>query len=173
MGSRFLPRAVTDETRSGSDDGTDQETHLRRALDLAREAAANGNTPFGSLLVRDGEVIAESENTTRTEEDITAHPELKLARWAARELSDAETAATTMYTSTEPCPMCAGAIAISGLGRVVYSVDGETASELAPGNDSVPSSDLLERVSDIEVSGPVLEAEGRDVHRECWDEGES
>ena len=173
MDSRFLPRAVTDETRSGSDDDTDQETHLRRALDLARKAAANGNTPFGSLLVRDGEVIAESENTTRTEEDITAHPELKLARWAARELDDEDAAATTMYTSTEPCPMCAGAIALSGLGRVVYSVDGETASELAPGNDSVPSSDLLERVSDIEVSGPVLEAEGRDVHRECWDEGES
>ena len=61
MGSRFLPRAVTDETRSGSDDGTDQETHLRRALDLAREAAANGNTPFGSLLVRDGEVEGSPE----------------------------------------------------------------------------------------------------------------
>ena len=173
MDSRFLPRAVTDETRSGSDDDTDQETHLRRALDLAREAAANGNTPFGSLLVRDGEVIAESENTTRTEEDITAHPELKLARWAARELDDEDAAATTMYTSTEPCPMCAGAIAISGLGRVVYSVDGETASELAPGDDSTLSSDLLERVGEIEVVGPELEAEGKGVHRENWNDEES
>lgn len=69
---------------------TDHEPYVRRALDLAREAAANGNPPFGSLLVYDGEVIAESENTTHTEEDITAHPELKLARWAVRELDDEE-----------------------------------------------------------------------------------
>jgi tRNA(Arg) A34 adenosine deaminase TadA len=146
----------------------DHEPHLRRAFDLAREAASNGNTPFGSVLVRNGEVIAASENTTRTEEDITAHPELKLARWAARELDDREARETTMYTSTEPCAMCAGAIALSGLGRVVYSVDGGTAAAFAPGDDSVPSSDLLERVSDIEIDGPTLEAEGRDVHREGW-----
>jgi tRNA(Arg) A34 adenosine deaminase TadA len=148
------------------------ETHLRRTFELAREAAASGNTPFGSLLVREGEVIAESRNTTRTEEDITAHPELKLARWAARELDDDGRGDVTMYTSTEPCPMCAGAMAIAGLGRVVYSVDGATAAEFAPGDGSPPSSDLLDRESDIEVIGPELESEGRAVHRECWEEGD-
>jgi tRNA(Arg) A34 adenosine deaminase TadA len=144
------------------------ETYLQRTFDLAREAAANGDTPFGSLLVRDGEVIAESRNTTRTDEDITAHPELKLARWAARELADGEQGEVTMYTSTEPCPMCAGAIALSGLGRVVYSVDSETATAFAPGDDPALSSDLLER-SEVEVIGPELETGGRAVHRECWD----
>jgi tRNA(Arg) A34 adenosine deaminase TadA len=148
------------------------ETHLRRTFELAREAAADGNTPFGSLLVRDDEVIAESRNTTRTEGDITAHPELKLARWAARELADGEQGAVTMYTSTEPCPMCAGAMVIAGLDHVVYSVDGATAAEFAPGDGSMPSSDLLERERDIEVIGPELEAEGRAVHRECWDGAE-
>jgi tRNA(Arg) A34 adenosine deaminase TadA len=158
MGAGVLRPPVTDET------------HLRRTFELAREAAANENTPFGSLLVREGEVIAESRNTTRTDEDVTAHPELKLARWAARELADGEQREVTMYTSTEPCPMCAGAMAIAGLGRVVYSVDGATAAEFAPGDGSMPSSDLLERESDIEVIGPELEAKGKAVHRECWDD---
>lgn len=150
------------------DNDADHEPHVRRALALAREAAANGNTPFGSLLVQGEQVIAESENTTRVDEDITAHPELKLARWAARELDAGEREAVTMYTSTEPCPMCAGAISLSGLGRVVYSVDSETAAEYAPGDGPAPSSDLLERASEIEVVGPVLEREGKDVHREHW-----
>ena len=156
-------------------DSDDHEEHVRRALELAREAAANGNTPFGSLLERGDEIIAESENTTRTDNDVTAHPELKLARWAARELDDGDGAASevTMYTSTEPCPMCAGAIALSGLGRVVYSTDGETAAELAPGDDPALTSDLLERTDGIEIVGPVLEAEGKAVHHETWGEEES
>ncbi|WP_433264975.1 nucleoside deaminase [Actinosynnema sp. CS-041913] len=102
------------------------EQHLRRAIALAAEARAGGNPPFGSLLVGpDGTVLAEERNSSLTDGDITAHPELKLARWAAREL-DAETAAgTTMYTSCEPCGMCAGALARSGLGRVVFALSVE------------------------------------------------
>lgn len=168
---------MTDRNQDGDGDRHDShsdrhddphESHVGRALALAREAAANGNAPFGSLLVREGEVIAKSENTTRVDEDITAHPELKLARWAARELNDEERRTVTMYTSTEPCPMCAGAISLSRLGRVVYSVDGETASELDPGDEPALTSDLLERTSEIEVVDPVLEREGERVHRECW-----
>ena len=99
------------------------EEHLRRAIALAAEARHNGNPPFGSLLAGpDGAVLAEERNSSLTDDDITAHPELKLARWAAREL-DAETAAkTTMYTSCEPCGMCAGAVARSGIGRVVFAL---------------------------------------------------
>jgi tRNA(Arg) A34 adenosine deaminase TadA len=145
---------------------------VRRALELAREASAAGNTPFGSLLVHDGDVIAESTNTTLTDDDITAHPELKLARWAARELPLAERAETTMYTSTYPCMMCSGAIAYAGLGRLVYSVDGETAAALSPAgtNDNPPTTDHLRERDGVVVEGPRLEAEGEAVHRECWQE---
>jgi tRNA(Arg) A34 adenosine deaminase TadA len=99
------------------------EDHLRRAIALAAEARAGGNPPFGSLLVGpDGSVLAEERNSSITDSDITAHPELKLARWAARRL-DADTAAgTTMYTSCEPCGMCQGALARSGIGHVVYAL---------------------------------------------------
>lgn len=158
---------MDDESETG--DATD-ERFLRRALELARAAAADGNTPFGSLLVHDGRVVRESTNTTVTDDDVTAHPELKLARWAARELTPAERRATTMYTSTYPCMMCSGAFAYARLGRLVYSVDGETAAALAPDgrNENPPTSDHLHEREGVTVVGPMLEAEGMAIHRECW-----
>ena len=91
------------------------ERHLRRAIALASAARAAGDMPYGSLLVgAAGDVLAEARNTAVTERDITAHPELKLARWAARHLDPEIARQTTMYTSCQPCPMCTGAIARSG-----------------------------------------------------------
>ena len=108
------------------------ERHLRRAVELAAAARAAGDMPFGSLLVGPGgDVLAEDRKTVVTERDITAHPELKLARWAARNLTDAARR-TTMYTSCQPCGMCTGAIARSGLGRVVFALSGEQLQELKP-----------------------------------------
>jgi tRNA(Arg) A34 adenosine deaminase TadA len=102
------------------------EQYLRRAIELALAARAAGQRPYASLLVGpDGEILAEDRNTVLVDHDITAHPELKLARWAAKQL-DAPTAhATTMYTSCQPCEMCAGAIARSGIGRVVFALSDE------------------------------------------------
>lgn len=114
--------------------GHDQETFLLRAIDLARAARAAGDDPYGSLLVGPrGEVLAESRNTVITDHDITAHPELKLARWAARNLDPATAAGTTMYTSCQACAMCSGAIARSGLGRVVYALSAEQLATAVPG----------------------------------------
>jgi tRNA(Arg) A34 adenosine deaminase TadA len=118
------------------------EQHLRRAIELATEARASGNPPFGSLLAGpDDEVLVEERNTTLTDDDITAHPELKLARWAAQHLDAATAAKTTMYTSCQPCGMCAGALARSGLGQVVYALSGEQLDGLrtAGGFPEVPN----------------------------------
>ncbi|GAA1868920.1 nucleoside deaminase [Asanoa iriomotensis] len=102
------------------------EQYLRRAIALAAAAPAAGGRPFGSLLVGpDGAILAEDHNTVPADGDITAHPELKLARWAARELDASTVAGTTMYTSCEPCPMCSYAIDRSGLGRVVFALSGD------------------------------------------------
>ncbi|MEU4832953.1 nucleoside deaminase [Streptosporangium sp. NPDC023615] len=112
----------------------EDETFLRRAIALAAHARATGDAPFGSLLVGpDGTVLAEDHNTVTSDRDISAHPELKLARWAARELDPATAAATTLYTSCRPCPMCEGAIERSGLGRVVYALSDEQLAALKPG----------------------------------------
>jgi tRNA(Arg) A34 adenosine deaminase TadA len=111
----------------------DDERFLRRAVELAAAGRAAGDAPFGSLLAgTDGAVLAEDHNTVLSDGDITAHPELKLARWAARELDPATAAATTMYTSCQPCGMCAGAIDRSGLGRVVFALSSEQFEGLKP-----------------------------------------
>jgi tRNA(Arg) A34 adenosine deaminase TadA len=102
------------------------EDFLRRAIALAAKAREGGDPPFGSLLVGpDGAVVAEAHNTTITENDISFHPELKLAVWAAQNLAPEVAAGTTMYTSCQPCPMCSGALARSGLGKVVYALSGD------------------------------------------------
>jgi tRNA(Arg) A34 adenosine deaminase TadA len=112
---------------------TDHHPLLSRAIALAATARDNGNPPFGSLLAdADGTIIAEEYNTTITDGDISHHPELKLAVWAARELAPADAARTTMYTSCQPCGMCYGAIERSGLGAVVYALSNEQLSSLKP-----------------------------------------
>ncbi|MEU5915365.1 nucleoside deaminase [Streptomyces sp. NPDC047141] len=117
----------------------DDRTLLRRAIALAAEARDGGDPPFGSLLAApDGTVLAEERNTTLTDRDITAHPELKLARWAARELDPVTAAATTMYTSCEPCGMCAAVIRQAGLRRVVYALSGAQLLDIRPAADRPP-----------------------------------
>jgi tRNA(Arg) A34 adenosine deaminase TadA len=127
------------------------ERHLRRAIELAGAAREAGDMPFGSILVGPaGGVLAEDRNTVITERDVTGHPELKLARWAAREL-DAETArGTTMYTSCEPCPMCRGAISRSGLGRVVFALSGDQLDGLRPPGQQGPDA------AEVAYEGPAL-----------------
>jgi len=118
---------------------TSEEDFLRRAIELAAAARESGNPPFGSILVdADGNVIAEDHNTSITDNDISAHPELKLAKWAARELAPEVAAKTTMYTSCQPCGMCTGAIERSGLGRVVYALSGDQLNGLKPGGGFAP-----------------------------------
>ena len=145
-------------------------SYVRRAIDLAESAVEHGNTPFGSLLVIDDDVVRTAENTTVTDDDIAAHPEFTLARWAARELEPAERAACTMYTSTEPCPMCASAIVYAGLGRVVYSVSVDSLADLR--DDDVielPCAEVVDRADgETTVDGPLLEDEGLAVHEDFF-----
>ena len=113
--------------------GPEDERFLRRAIELAAAGRAEGEAPFGSLLVGpDGSVLHEDHNTVVSDRDITAHPELKLARWAASELDPDTAARTTMYTSCQPCEMCTGGINRSGLGRVVYALSTEQSVGLNP-----------------------------------------
>lgn len=109
------------------------ERYLLRAIDLARAAREAGQRPYGALLLGPAaEVLAEDHNTVLADGDITAHPELKLARWAAQRLDASAASATTMYTSCEPCEMCRGAIARAGIGRVVFALSDEQWQALTP-----------------------------------------
>jgi tRNA(Arg) A34 adenosine deaminase TadA len=129
---------------------------LRKAIMLASAARQSGNMPFGSILVGPDEaVLAEERNTAVTQHDITAHPELKLARWAAQELDHETARRSTMFTSCEPCLMCRGAIARSGLGRVVFALSDKQLQALKP--PGAPAPDLTQ----VDYEGPAMFDEAR------------
>ncbi|MBO9555897.1 nucleoside deaminase [Cellulomonas sp.] len=100
-------------------------TYLARAVALAHEALDDGDEPYGSVLVdASGVVLFEDRNRVK-DGDQTRHPELEIARWAARHVAPEDRAAATVYTSGEHCPMCAAAHAWVGLGRIVYAASSE------------------------------------------------
>lgn len=148
--------------------------HLRRCLELARSARANGNEPFGSLLVgADGAVLAERQNIVGSG-DVTGHPELALASWASLNLSEDQRRTATMYTSCEHCAMCAGAHFWSGIGRLVFALSGEQLSALVPAGFPSLAVGVREVFSrgnrTLIVEGPCdeLADEATAVFDECW-----
>lgn len=150
--------------------GPDRD-HVDRAIELAEESVEMGNTPFGALIVVDGEVVGEGHNETRTNDDLAAHPEMTLARWAGRELDADERADCTMYASTEPCPMCATAIHYAGIDRVVFGVSGETLNELTGSVVDIPCEEVIRRADgETTVEGPIAEDAAMTVHRSFYGE---
>ena len=147
-------------------DAADHEQYIQRACELARTAGERGDGPYGSLLVVAGEIVMEETNRERTDDDLALHPELTLARRAPRELGPEKASEAVMYTSTEPCPMCATGMAYAGLDAVVYSVSGARAAALrGGGTGGIPCGEVFDRVgADIDVVGPVCPDEGEAVH---------
>ena len=146
-------------------------THLRRCVDLAREALEDGDEPFGSVLVDAAGAVRFEDRNRVSGGDETRHPELAIALWAVRELTPEERAASTVYTSGEHCPMCAAAHAWVGLGRIVYATSSAQLSGwrrewgLAPGPVApLPVTDVAPGVA---VSGPdsELAEEVRELQR--------
>jgi tRNA(Arg) A34 adenosine deaminase TadA len=145
------------------------ERFLRHAIELAAKARAHGNHPFGALLSIDDRVVLTAENTVNTSSDPTAHAETNLIREAIRTLKPWELAIGTLYTSCEPCAMCAGAIYWSGVRRVVYALSCEELASLAGGDFPVPCRELFRRASEqVEVAGPFLTQEAMKVHEGYW-----
>ncbi|MFJ2766557.1 nucleoside deaminase [Streptomyces sp. NPDC087300] len=151
------------------------ERHLLAAIALAAAARENGNHPFGALLTdAEGNVVLEAENSVVTDSDVTAHAETNLVRKASRALTPEQLAASTLYTSTEPCAMCAGAIYWSGIRRVVYALGEDELCVLAGvGGDhpllALPSRQVFAHGSPVvEVSGPFLHEEAAAVHADFW-----
>ena len=103
----------------------DDLDHLRRCVELAREALDDGDEPFGSLLI-DGDGVIRYEDRNRVKDgDATRHPEFAIARWAVSNLAPVQRVRATVYTSGEHCPMCSAAHAWVGLGRIVYATSSE------------------------------------------------
>ena len=143
---------------------------IRQTLQLAQEAVDRGDHPFGALLAKDNQVLLTAHNAIYTSKDVTAHAELRLVRKAYGRYDAAFLADCILYTSTEPCAMCTGAIVWAGIGHIVYSCSAALLGEITQlGRFVVPSRDLLTYARwPPEVSGPVLEEESAAIHRAYW-----
>ena len=148
-----------------------EKQYLRRCVELAAEALAAGDQPFGSMLVAaTGDVLFEDRNRVGSG-DATRHPEFEIARWAATHMLPQARATATVYTSGEHCPMCAAAHGWVGLGRIVYVSSSRQLMQwraelgLAPG--PVQALPIQEVIPGAVEEGPIahLAEQVRNLHR--------
>ena len=149
--------------------------YLREAIALADTARERGNRPFGALIVTaDGCVLASASNANGESGDCTAHAELSAIRLASPLHSRDELAHATLYSSAEPCVMCAGAIFWSAIGRVVYGIDAERlrvfrGERLDQKDAELSCRDVFQAASHaIECIGPALIDEASSSHQGAW-----
>ncbi|MDA8486512.1 nucleoside deaminase [Pseudomonas resinovorans] len=149
---------------------------LRLSIRLSEESRERGRHPFAALVAdRNGKVIAQAcNNSMPPEGDPTQHAELAAAALAAKVLSPEELAQCTLYTSAEPCCMCAGAVYWTGIGRVVYALSehallGLTGAHPENPTFSLPCREVFARGQrEIAVLGPMLESEAATAHEGFW-----
>lgn len=152
----------------------DDQKFIRISIEVARKAREHGNHPFGAILVdKQGQILLTAENTVVTERDCTGHAETNLVRAASR-IYDREFLATcTLYTSTEPCAMCAGAIFWSNIRRVVFGLSDASLiamiGEVGENMLHLPCREVFAKgYKPITVVGPMLEDEAKSVHEGFW-----
>jgi tRNA(Arg) A34 adenosine deaminase TadA len=157
-------------------DISERDAHfLHLSFAVARRSTTYGNHPFGAILVDDsGKVLIEAENGYMPAHDGTAHAERLLATEACRTLSKDILARATIYSSAEPCAMCAGAIYWAGIGRLVYGLSEQRLRGITGNHPENPTLDLPCRAvfasgqRPTEVVGPLLEDEAEALHDGIW-----
>jgi tRNA(Arg) A34 adenosine deaminase TadA len=149
---------------------------LRESLRVAERSRAEGRHPFGAIVVdASGTTVAAfGNNSLPPEGDPTQHAEMRAVAAAFRALGAEGMAGSTLYTSAEPCAMCSGAVYWTGVDRVVYALSERRLLELTgdhPENPtfSLPCREVFARGQrTIAVSGPHLEDEAAEAHRDFW-----
>lgn len=151
---------------------------LQHVVEIAKRARQNGNHPFGALLAGpDGEILLEAENSVVTSKDCTGHAETNLMRLASQKYDDEFLERCSLYSSTEPCVMCSGAIYWGGVGRVAYALSEAKLYEITgadPRNPtmSLPCRDVFAHGQrTIQVEGPFDMPEAITVHLDFWNKG--
>ena len=147
----------------------DHEKIMKRCYELAVRAGKKGFDTFGAVLVHNGQVLEEAENTADWDKGIFGHAEFNLVHQCANRYSDAVLRESTLYTSCAPCERCLCAIASLGVENVIFGVSYEAFSQLTPGEASPADREGLLRKLGIrmKLTGPVLEDEGMHVF-EWW-----
>ena len=140
--------------------------YLRQALELAREAAAAGEVPVGAVVVHDGVVVGTGANRTLRDNDATGHAEMLAIRSASAALGRWRLNGCTLYVTLEPCAMCAGAIVLARVDRVVFGAWDPKAGMVGSVGDLLRHPRLNHRP---EVSGGMLEEECGAILREFFE----
>ncbi len=138
--------------------------YMELALCEAEAAAAEGETPIGAVLVRNGEVVATAHNHRERDHDVTSHAEVEVLRRAGRQKGDWRLSDCVLYVTLEPCPMCAGAILAARVGRVVYGAKDPAAGAMG----SVLNLPRFPLGAHPEVVGGVLESRARALLRQFF-----
>jgi guanine deaminase len=114
-----------------------KEELMRRAIVLSEESVRKGGGPFGAVIAKDGEIIAEASNSVTIDHDPTAHAEVNCIRKATRKLGTFDLTGCDIYTSCEPCPMCLGAIYWAHLDKIYYANDRKDAAKIGFDDDFI------------------------------------
>lgn len=114
-----------------------KEELMRRAIALSEKSVQTGGGPFGAVIAKDGEVIAEASNTVTIEHDPTAHAEVNAIRKATQKMGTFNLAGCDIYTSCEPCPMCLGAIYWAHLDHIYYANNRKDAARIGFDDDFI------------------------------------
>jgi len=154
----------------------DTEALLLQAIAVAARARKHGNHPFGALLADpSGHVLLTAENTVVTTADVTGHAETNLVRAASTAYPVSDLRALTLFTSTEPCAMCSGAIYWSGIGSVVFALGEDELRAMTGADPQNPTLALPCRTvfaagqRRVDVQGPFDLPQAREVHAGFWD----
>ena len=144
--------------------------HIQRCYELAQAAVDVGNHPFAALLVSGPRVVLEAQNSVLTEGDHTRHAELVLLSKAWKLLDRATLGTCTLYSSTEPCLMCAGAIFWAGIPKVVFGVEGRAMNEaIKRPYRGLPLAGIAAAAGwTLQVVGPVMPDDGLAIHKAFW-----
>ena len=143
----------------------EDEIFMGEALAEAKKAARAGEVPVGAVLVEGGEIVARGHNLRETWSDPTAHAEVVVLREAARLRGTWRLEGTTIYVTVEPCAMCAGALVLARVGRLVYGVADPKAGAAGTLLNVVQDGRLNHQ---LEVTSGVLAAESAEVIREFF-----
>jgi tRNA(Arg) A34 adenosine deaminase TadA len=144
---------------------------MQRAIELSKESVRTGGGPFGAVIARDGEIIAEGSNCVTIDNDPTAHAEVSTIRKACKKLGTFDLSGCEIYTSCEPCPMCLGAIYWAHLDKIYYANDRKDAAKIGFDDDFIYEELPLKPQDRQKPSEVLLREEAIEAFR-MWQEKE-
>lgn len=150
----------------------DNKDLMRRAIALSEESVRTGGGPFGAVIAKDGQIVAEASNSVTIDNDPTAHAEVNCIRKATKKLGTFDLSGCDIYTSCEPCPMCLGAIYWAHLDRIYYANDRKDAARVGFDDDFIYREIALQPSERNKKMSILLPDEARRAF-EMWEQSDS